>query len=43
MASPRGFPKPYYRRDAEGSYYYSNGDIEKINRNYRPAVTRIAR
>jgi hypothetical protein len=37
-ATPRGFPRPYYRSDAEGSYYFSRG--EETNSNYRPTVTR---
>ena len=42
-ATPRGLPRPYYRSDAEGSYYYSKGDIEERNSNYRPPVTRNVR
>lgn len=42
-ASPRGLPRPYYRSDAEGSYYYTQGDVEEMNDNYRPTVTRNAR
>lgn len=41
--SPRGLPRPYYRSDAEGSYYYTQGDVEEMNSNYRPNVNRYAR
>lgn len=41
--APRGLPRPYYRSDAEGSFYYTRGDVEELNDNYRPTVTRNAR
>jgi hypothetical protein len=41
--SPRALPRPYYRSDAEGSYYYTQGDAKELNSNYRPTVTRNVR
>jgi hypothetical protein len=37
-ATQRGVARPYYRSDAEGSYYYTTGEVS--NTDYRPTVTR---
>jgi hypothetical protein len=37
-STQKGPPRPYYRSDAEGSYYYPTGVVS--NTDYRPTVTR---
>jgi hypothetical protein len=40
---PQVLPRPYYLSNGEGSYYYSRGDAEETNRDYRPVVRRNIR